>query len=435
MFSEYTQRRQQLMAKLGNGVAIYASAPPAVNHADVEYTYRQDSDFYYLTGFNEPEAVAVLAPNHPEHQFILFVRPRDRSMEIWTGYRAGLEGAKEKYGADAAYDIAELEQKLPQYLEKADPLYYSFGRDESLNLKIIHQYQKLLLGYGKRGTGPTAIANANLLLAPLRQHKTPWELERIRKAIAISTAAHQQAWQNTAPGIYEFAIQAEMEHIFRRSGAMGTAYPSIVAAGANACILHYVDNNAQMQDGDLLLIDAGCCYEYYNADITRTFPVNGKFTPEQRALYEIVLEAQIAAIAEVKPHHAYNHTYDVAVKVITEGLVDVGLLVGDIEELIKEKKYRNFFMHGIGHWLGLDVHDVGIYKSGETWQNMAPGMVITIEPGIYIAPDAAAEAGQPEISDRWKGIGIRIEDDVLVTATGNEVLTKDLAKSIAAMEK
>ena len=435
MLTEYAQRRQRLMAKMGTGVAIYASAPAAVNHADVEYTYRQDSDFYYLTGFNEPEAVAVLAPQNPEHQFILFVRPRDRTMEIWTGYRAGLEGAKEKYGADIAYDIGELDHHLPQYLTTADPIYYSFGRDGELNLKIIHHYQKSLLGYGKRGSGPTAIANANLLLAPLRQYKSAWELEQIGRAIEISAHAHNSAFESTKPGTYEYAIQAEMEHIFRKSGAMGTAYPSIVASGANACILHYVDNNAQMQDGDLLLIDAGCSYDYYNADITRTFPVNGKFSPEQKALYEIVLEAQLAAIAEVKPDNAYNHTFNQAVKIITAGLVDLGLLAGDLEELIAEKKYKPFFMHGIGHWLGLDVHDVGVYKIGETWQNLAPNMLITIEPGIYIAPDATAAAGQPEISDRWKGIGIRIEDDVLVTPTGHEVLTKNVPKSIAAMEK
>ncbi|AFY74579.1 Xaa-Pro aminopeptidase [Synechococcus sp. PCC 7502] len=435
MHIEYAQRRQRLMAKIGSGVAIFSSAPPAVNHADVEYNYRQDSDFYYLTGFTEPDAVAVFVPNHEEHRYILFVRPRNPAAEVWTGYRAGLEGAKELYGADIAYDISELDQKLPQYLEKSDPLYYSFGRDGSLNLRIINHYQKLLFSYGKRGTGPTAIANANLLLAPLRQRKSEYELEKMRKAIAISVEAHNQAFLSARPGGFEYEIQAQMEYHFRKSGAMGVAYPSIVASGANSCILHYVDNNAQMQDGDLLLIDAGCCYDYYNADITRTFPVGGKFTPEQKIIYELVLEAQLAAIAEVKPNHPYNHTYDVAVKIITQGLLDLGILAGDLDKLIEEKKYKPFFMHGIGHWLGMDVHDVGMYKLGETWLNMEKDMIITMEPGIYIAPDAKAEEGQPEIHDRWKGIGIRIEDDVLVTDTGNEVLTKGVPKSLEAMEK
>jgi len=435
MQAEYAQRRQRLMAKIGAGVAIFCSAPPAVNHADVEYNYRQDSDFFYLTGFAEPDAIAVFVPNHEEHKFILFVRPRDRAVEVWTGYRAGVEGAKEVYCADIAYDINELDQKLPQYLEKSDPLYYSFGRDESLNLKIIQHFQKLLYSYPKRGTGPTAIANATLLLANLRQYKSAWELEKVRKAIEISVDAHNQAFQTARPSGFEYEIQAQMEYHFRKSGAMGVAYPSIVASGVNSCILHYVDNNAQLQDGDLLLIDAGCCYDYYNADITRTFPVGGKFSPEQKIIYELVLEAQLAAIAEVKPDHAYNHTYDVAVKIITQGLLDLGILAGELDKLIEEKKYKPFFMHGIGHWLGMDVHDVGVYKQGETWQNMEKDMIITMEPGIYIAPDATPEEGQPEIPDRWKGIGIRIEDDVLVTDTGNEVLTRGVPKSVIAMEK
>lgn len=434
MHTEYARRRQRLMAKIGSGVAIFSSAPPAINHADVEYNYRQDSDFYYLTGFTEPDAVAVFVPNHEEHKFILFVRPRDPKVEVWTGYRAGVEGAKE-YGADIAYDIAELDQKLPQYLEKSDPLYYSFGRDEGLNLRIIQHFQKLLHGYPKRGSGPTAIADATLMLSHLRLYKSAWELEKMRKAIEISVEAHNQAFQTARPHSFEYEIQAQMEYHFRKSGAMGVAYPSIVAAGANSCILHYVDNNAQMQDGDLLLIDAGCCFDYYNADITRTFPVGGKFTTEQKIIYELVLEAQLAAIAEVKPNHPYNHSYDVAVKIITQGLLDLGILAGELGKLIEEKKYKPFFMHGIGHWLGMDVHDSGVYKMGETWQNLEKDMIITMEPGIYIAPDAKPEEGQPEIADRWKGIGIRIEDDVLVTATGNEVLTKGVPKSVAAMEK
>ncbi len=436
MNAEYAQRRQQLMEKIGAGVAVFCSAPAAINHNDVEYTYRQDSNFFYLTGFTEPEAVAVIAPNHPEHKFILFVRPRDRAAEVWTGYRTGIEGAQAKYGADIAYPISELDEKLPQYLENADPLYYSFGHNEHFNQKMLWHWQKLMRGFSKRGAGPTAIADATLLLAPLRQRKTARELELIKQAITISAEAHNRARESTRPGKFEYQIQAQIEGDFRLAGALGPAYPSIVAAGANSCILHYIENEAQMQAGDLLLIDAGCCYGYYNADITRTFPVNGKFTPEQKTIYELVLAAQLAAIAEVKPSNPYNAPHDAAVKTITSGLLDLGILQGNLEELIEQKKYQPFFMHGTGHWLGMDVHDVGIYKIGETWQQLESDMLLTVEPGIYIAPDATPEEGQPEISDRWKGIGIRIEDDVLVSnnPNGHEILTHATPKSVEAME-
>jgi len=437
MQTEYAQRRQHLMEKIGEGVAVFCSAPPAVNHNDVEYNYRQDSSFYYLTGFAEPDAVAVLAPNHPEHKFILFVRPRDRAAEVWAGHRAGVEGATEKYGADIAYPINELDEKLPQYLASSDPMYYHFGHNQKFNEKMIWHWQRLLQGYGKRGTGPRSISDANLLLATLRLRKSDRELEKIRQAIEISTVAHNQAFANTQPGMFEYQLQAQIENDFRRHGAVGPAYPSIVAAGANSCILHYVENNAQLQSGDLLLIDAGCCYDYYNADITRTYPINGKFTSEQRTLYELVLEAQLAAIAAVKPGNPTNAFHDAAVKTITQGLLDLGLLLGNLEELIEEEKYKPFFMHGTGHWLGMDVHDLGGFKQGETWQNFELGMLVTVEPGIYIAPDATAQEGQPEILDRWKGIGIRIEDDVLVTDgdSGHEVLTRGVPKSVAQLER
>jgi Xaa-Pro aminopeptidase len=437
MRAEFAQRRQQLMEKIGAGVAIFCSAPSAVHHRDVTHVYRQDSDFYYLTGFSEPDAIAVIAPNHEEHKFILFVRPRDRDAEVWSGYRAGVEGAQEQYDADIAYPIGELDEKLPQYLQKADPLYYSLGRNEYFDRKILERYLTLMATYHKRGTGPTAIAEASLLIAPMRLRKSAYELEMLRKAIAISAESHNRAFQSTSPGMYEYEIQAQIENDFRRSGALGPAYPSIVATGKNSCILHYVENNRQLQTGDLLLIDAGCSYEYYNADITRTFPVSGKFTPEQKTIYELVLNAQLAAIAQVKPGNPYNAIHDAAVKVIVEGLVELGLLQGSVEELIKEEKHKPFFMHRTGHWLGIDVHDAGVYQYGESWQNLEEDMVLTIEPGIYIAPDATPAEGQPEIPDIWKGIGIRIEDDVRVTdwAEGHEILTNAVPKSIAAMEK
>ena len=435
MQAEYRDRRQQLMAKIGNGTGIFRSAPVAVMHNDVEYAFRQDSDFFYLTGFNEPEAVAVLAPHHAEHKFILFVQPKEREKEVWTGYRVGVDAAKELYGADEAYPIAELDEKLPQYLEKADRIYYHLGRDRAFNDTIIKHWQRLMAGYPKRGTGPIAIEDTNPVLHAMRLLKSPAELELLRRAADISVEAHNQAREFAQPGCYEYEIQAEIEHIFRKRGGMGPAYPSIVASGANACVLHYIENNRQMQDNDLLLIDAGCCYQYYNGDITRTFTVGGKFTAEQKILYEIVLEAQLQAIAQVQPGNPYNLFHDTAVRVLVEGLMDLGLLAGDIEEIIKEEKYKPFYMHRTGHWLGLDVHDAGVYKHGEeVWQSLQPGHVLTVEPGLYIGLDVQPVEGQPAIDDRWRGIGIRIEDDVLVTESGHEVLTQGVPKLVEELE-
>lgn len=407
----------------------------AVMHNDVEYNFRQDSDFFYLSGFNEPNAVAVLAPHHEEHRFVLFVQPKDLEKETWTGYRVGVEAAKEQFGADAVYPIDELDEKLPQYLEKSDRIYYHLGRDRQFNDKILSQWQQLMTVYPKKGIGPTAIEDPAPLLHTMRQIKSQTELERMRKAAEIAVAAHNWARGFAQPGRYEYEVQAEIEHLFRRRGALGPAYPSIVASGANACILHYTENTRQMQDGELLLIDAGCAYDYYNSDITRTFPVGQTFTPEQKAIYEIVLEAQLRAIEQVQPGNPYNQVHDTAVRVIVEGLLALGLLQGEIEEIIKEEKYKPFYMHRTGHWLGLDVHDVGVYQHGETPHNLAPGQVLTVEPGIYISSTLKPVEGQPEVDPRWHGIGVRIEDDVLVTAIGCEVLTADVPKSIEALER
>jgi Xaa-Pro aminopeptidase len=436
MQAEYRQRREQLMAKIGNGTAIFGSAPMATMHNDVEYVYRQESDFYYLTGFNEPHAVAVIAPHHDEHKFILFVQPKERDKEIWTGYRVGVDAAKEKYGADEAYLISELDEKLPQYLEKGDKIYYHMGRDEQLNGKVITHWQRLLRSYGKRGTGPVAIEDPFLTLHPLRQVKSPAELDLMREAARIAALAHARAREIAKPGVKESEIEAEIEYIFRKNGAMGVAYPSIVASGSNACILHYIDNNSTLQDGDLLLIDAGCSVGYYNSDVTRTFPVNGKFTTEQKIIYELVLDAQMASIEQVKPGTTWKDFHHTSVQIITEGLVQLELLAGDVDTLIEEGKYKNFYMHGTGHWLGLDVHDAGIYMHGaETWYQFQPGNIITVEPGIYISPDIEPAEGQPSIDDCWKGIGVRIEDDVLITATGHEVLTAAIPKFVEDLEQ
>ncbi len=433
MQADYRQRRQTLMAKIGAGTAIFRSAPLAVMHNDVEYNFRQDSNFFYLTGFDETNAVAVLAPHHAEHQFILFVQPKDPLQETWHGYRVGVEAAKEQYGADAAYPISELAEHLPQYLEGADRLYYHFGRDREFNETILGHYQRLIATYGRRGTGPVAIEDPGFILHNLRLVKEDSELADIREAIAISVEAHNVAREMAQPGRYEYEIQAEMERIFRQRGGLGPAYPSIVASGPNACILHYTTNERQMAAGDLLLIDAGCSYRYYNADITRTFPVGAPLSGEQKALYELVLESQVQAIAQVQPGKPYNDFHDVAVRVLTAGLVDLGLLQGDVETLIQEEKYKPFYMHRTGHWLGLDVHDVGPYKIGkETWQTLQPGNIVTVEPGLYISPTIELAEDQPPVPERWRGIGIRIEDDVLVTAAGNEVLTAAVPKAIAA---
>ncbi|MBD2259857.1 aminopeptidase P N-terminal domain-containing protein [Pseudanabaena sp. FACHB-2040] len=436
MSSPYQQRREQLMAQIGSATAVFASAPLAVMHNDVEHPFRQDSDFYYLTGFNEPQAVAVLAPHHEEHRFVLFVRPKDKEKEIWSGYRVGVDEAKDRYGADQVYPIAELDEHLPKYLEKADQLYYHFGHDEELNHRILRYWQRLLVTYTKRGTGPVAIADSHLLLQQMRRVKTADELELMRHAIAISAKAHNHARDITQPGRYEYEIQAEMEHLFRLEGAMGPAYPSIVASGPNACILHYIENNRQMKAGELLLIDAGCAYGYYNADITRTFPVGERFTDEQRILYELVLEAQLQAIEKVQPGRPFNEFHDAATRVITEGLVELGLLAGEVDTLIEEKKHKAFFMHGTGHFLGLDVHDSGTLRNPDkTWKPFEPGNVVTVEPGIYVAPDYEPVEGQPQVDERWRGIGIRIEDDVLVTATGHEVLTAAVPKALKEIER
>ena len=301
-----------------------------------------------------------------------------------------------------------------------------------MNNRILSLWQKLMMQYQKKGTVPTAIADTRTLTFGMRVVKSPAEIELMRQAAKISAKAHLRAWEFARPGVYEYQVEAEIEHTFRLAGAKGVAYPSIVASGANACVLHYIENDCQIKDGDLLLIDAGCSYDYYNGDITRTFPVNGKFTTEQRILYELVLEAQLQAIAQVKPGNTYNLFHDTAVSVLVDGLLDLGLLKGDKEEIIKEEKYKPFYMHRTGHWLGLDVHDAGLYKHNEeTWHTLQPGHILTVEPGLYISPNIKPVEGQPEVPERWKGIGIRIEDDVLVTEDGNDILTADVPKSVA----
>ncbi|MEM1368897.1 MAG: aminopeptidase P family protein, partial [Cyanobacteria bacterium P01_H01_bin.15] len=351
--------------------------------------------------------------------------PKDLEQETWHGYRLGVDAAQAHLGADAVFSITELESKLSGYVATADRLYYGFGRDHTFNEFIIRLWQSLLRSYSKRGAGPDAIADPGFLLHPQRRIKSEAELALIRKATGLSVAAHQRAQSFAKPGVYEFQVQAEIEHLFRLNGGEGPAYPSIVASGPNACVLHYTENNRQLAVGDLLLIDAGCSYGYYNGDITRTFPIGGERNPEQQAIYDIVLAAQRQAIAEVQSGKPFKNYHDTAVCVIVQGLMDLGLLVGDFEQIIKEEKYKPFYMHRTGHWLGLDVHDTGIYNREDL---LEPNQLLTVEPGIYISPHIKLADDQPDVPAHWRGIGIRIEDDVLVTATGNEVLTAALAK-------
>jgi Xaa-Pro aminopeptidase len=416
------------MDRIGNGVAIFPATPEYVRTADLNHHYRPDSDLYYLTGFAEPEAVCVLAPHHPEHQFILFVRPRDKEKEIWNGRRAGIEGACQRYGADAAYTIDQLDTELPKYLEGATSLHYHFGVDEEFNHRVLGWLHGVQRKVRNGITAPLSIVEPRAILHEMRLIKSADEVALMRKAAQIGAAAHRAAMTTTEPGRYEYEIQAELEYVMKRSGAIGPSYGSIVGGGFNATILHYHENADVLNAGELLLIDAGAEYEYYASDITRTFPVSGTFTPAQREVYDLVHKAQHAAIAACKPGNRFQDVHDAAVRTLVEGLVDLRVLSGNVDELIAQEAYKPYYMHKTSHWLGMDVHDVGVYKVDGEWRQLAPGMVLTIEPGLYFGEDVPAEA------HRYRGIGIRIEDDVLVTPTGCDVLTCDAPKDAEEIE-
>ena len=434
----HARRRALFMEQLGAAAAVIPAAALATHHADCEWPFRQDSDFFYLTGFDEPDAVALLLPHRPEgERYVLFVQPKDPAAEVWTGFRWGTEGAVERYGADLAHPLDQLSEKLPEYLAGAEAIAFRVGRrNTSVESMVLSAWGRQLDTYARTGTAALGLVAPTPILHRLRLRKEPHELERLREACRISSEAHELARSITRPGMNEAEVQAAMEAHFRSNGARGPAYGSIVAGGDNACVLHYTANTAPLQDGDLLLIDAGCSLEdYYNGDITRTFPVNGRFTAEQRELYSLVLEAQEAAVAVVAPGGTAEAVHDTALRILVEGLVDLGLLIGDVDGIIERGDYRHLYMHRTGHWLGLDVHDVGAYRLGEQPAPLEPGMVLTVEPGLYVSDRLSVPEGQPEIDDRWKGIGIRIEDDVAVTETGHEVLTAGALKSVAAMER
>ena len=427
--SIHQSRRRRYLAALGMDVAVLPASPARVRSNDSEYRYRPDSDLYYLTGFPEPEAVAVFAPNHPEHQFVLFVRPRDPEREVWDGRRAGVDGAVAQYGADIAFDINELDERLPAYLDGCGTLHYQMGRDEAFDRRVLGHLNSYRTSRRNKPAGPTSIVEPGEILHEMRLVKSEDELELMRRAASISCAAHSEAMAACRPGMFEYEIEALVEYAFRRNGAVGPAYSSIVGSGPNATILHYVENNRRIEDGDLVLIDAGAEVDYFASDVTRTWPANGTFTREQRAIYELVLEAQVEAVAATVPGARMQDVHDGVVRTLTAGLVRLGLLEGPVDEAIANATYRKFYMHKTGHYLGLDVHDVGKYKDGEVWRALAPGMVVTVEPGLYIAEDCE------DVAPEWRGIGVRIEDDVLVTATGNEVLSAAAPKAVADIER
>jgi Xaa-Pro aminopeptidase len=415
--TEFAKRRRQLMRMMGrDAIAIVPAASVKQRNNDVEYHYRQDSDFQYLTGFDEPESVAVLVPGRPQGEFVLFVRDRDPARETWDGARAGPDGAESDFGADHGFPIADIDEILPGLLERCSRVYYTMGVHPEFDQRVFGWVNGLRAQAKKGLHTPQEFVALDHLLHEMRLFKSRPELDAMRRAGAIGASAHRRAMKLAAPGRMEYEVMAEILHEFHSRKADISYYP-IVGSGPNACVLHYHANDRQMKDGDLLLIDAGCEYDFYASDITRTFPVNGRFTAAQRAVYEVVLAAQHAAIEKARPGNHWNEPHDAAVRVITQGLVKLGLLKGKVAKLIKDEAYKKFFMHRTGHWLGMDVHDVGEYKVGEEWRLLEPGMVMTVEPGIYIPP------GTRGVAREWQGIGIRIEDDVAVTRGDPEVLT------------
>jgi len=435
--STFAQRRQRFFAQLGEAAAVIPAATLVTHHADCEWPFRQNSDFWYLTGFDEPEAVALFLPHRPEgERYVLFVQPREASAEVWNGFRWGTEGAVAEFGADLAHPRSELEQRLPDYLRGAEGIAFRVGKNPKVEPLVLAAWAAQLDRAPRSGRAALGLVAPCPLLHELRLRKGPDELERMREAARISAEAHELARQVVRPGLNERQVQAVIEQHFLEQGARGPAYGTIVAGGDNACVLHYIANNAPLNDGDLLLIDAGCSLaDYYNGDITRSFPINGRFSGEQRALYELVLAAQEAAVDSVAPGFSAEGVHETALRVLVAGLLDLGLLAGSLDGVIEQGAYRHLYMHRTGHWLGLDVHDVGAYRLGEHHVELEPGMVLTVEPGLYVSDRLPVPDGQPEIEARWKGIGIRIEDDVAVTAHGHENLTAAALKSPAALER
>jgi len=420
----FADRRRRFMERMGErSVAVFCSAPEVVRSNDSHFDFRQNSDLWYLTGFEEPETVLVLIPGHDKHAVVLFVRKRDKDREVWDGPRAGVDGAKAQFGADEAFLIEELDAKLPELLEGRDRLYYGLGLYPDRDRHLVHALTRVRAAARRGKRAPREVVDPSYVLHEMRLFKTPAEVETLRRAVEVSADGHVRAMQTTRPGRGEWELQAELEYVFKRGGAKAPGYTTIVGSGPNACILHYVQNARRMEAGELVLVDAGAEVGYYTGDITRTWPVSGTFTAPQREIYDLVLRAQQEVIAMSKPGVPWTALHERAVEVLTQGMVDRGILAGTVQQAIEEKTFRAWYMHSTGHWLGIDVHDVGAYYDGpEAARTLQPGMVFTVEPGLYFAPDA------PGVPERYKGIGIRIEDDVLVTATGTDVLSKGAPK-------
>jgi Xaa-Pro aminopeptidase len=425
---EFLRRRRQFMRMIGKeAIAILPAAPVRHRNGDIEYAYRQDSHFHYLTGFPEPDAVAVLVPGRQQAEYVLFVRERDAARESWDGPRAGTEGAVTRFGADDAFPIADIDDILPGLIEQRSQIFYSMGTHLDFDPHVLG-WVNGLRAQARHSLGDAGeIVALNHVLDDMRLYKSRAEQSSLRRAAQIAVGAHRRAMRFARPGRMEYEVMAEVLHEFRSHNAE-LSYMPIVGGGANSCVMHYRDNDQRLCDGDMLLLDAGCEHDYYASDITRTFPVSGRFSPAQRAVYEVVLEAQTAAIDKVRPGNHWNQPHEAAVRVITQGLIKLGLIKGSLPRLIKEQAYQPFFNHRTGHWLGIDVHDVGDYKVGGEWRVLEPGMALTVEPGIYIRPS-------PRIPSEFWNIGIRIEDDVLVTNGAPEVLTGALEKTPEAVER
>ena len=424
---EFASRRQQLMDMVGpDGIVIIPSANLLIRNRDAEHPFRQDSDFQYLTNFNEPEAVAVLIPERAEGEFILFCREKDPLTERWTGRMAGLEGAQADYQADDAFPIDDIDDILPGLMDRRETVHYSMGVNPASDQQVMSWVNAMKAKVRSGAHPPHEFVSLDLLLHDMRLYKTAAEIKMMKHAAKTAVRSHERAMAICEPGLNEGQLDAEFLHEFKWN-AMVPAYTTIVGGGENACVLHYIENNQPLSDGDLVLIDAGAEYGCYASDITRTFPVNGKFTEEQRLVYQIVLDAQYAAIDAAQPGNCWNDPHEAAVKVICQGLMDLGILDGELESLIEEEAYKEFFMHKTGHWLGMDVHDVGDYKIDDEWRVLEQGMVLTVEPGIYISPNH-------EVDKKWWNIGVRIEDDVLIKRKGNEVLTGSLIKEVLDIE-
>jgi Xaa-Pro aminopeptidase len=427
--AEYAKRRQLLMKQIGpEGIVILPSSPEVLRNGDVHFPYRQSSDFYYLTGFMEPEAACVLLPKRKAGEYVLFNRVRDKDLEIWDGPRAGQMGACKLYLADEAHPIASLETMLAELLLDRKTIYYPIGQQPAFDAMILRVLAKVRSQMRSGVEPPTALADVMPLLHDMRLFKSSAEIAAMQEAANISADAHILAMQMCEPGKFEYELDAVFTYECKRQGALHPAYPSIVASGENTCVLHYVSNDKKIQMGDLVLIDAGAEYQYYASDITRTFPASGRFSVEQRELYEVVLSAQLAGIKAIKPGVVWSKIQSVIVEVITQGLVDLGILKGRLTDLIEAKAYLPYYMHSSGHWLGLDVHDVGKYKEAGKSRKLQPGMVLTVEPGLYLSANIKG------LHKRWHNMGVRIEDDILVTKEGCRVLSHAIPKSVADIE-